>query len=336
MLPNPTLDQLQVFLAVADTGSFSAAARQLNRAQSVVSYTIANLEAQLQLVLFDRQNRAPILTDSGRAILEDARRMMADLDGLRARSKALTEGLEGELKLAVSVMVPDSLLIAVLARFQKQFPTILLRLTVGAPFLVNSMVEQGGADIGIGGSSWEARPGIETRRVGLSFMSPVAAPDHPLAKLDRTIYETDLRDEVQIVVADTTKPAEGKSYNVLSQRTWRVSDMGTKRQLMLAGLGWGGMPFSLVHQDLMEGRLVRLDVEPYDAADYPVVAEWQTAKPPGPAGRWIVSEIAGSLGKCPGSIDEALASVDQSGRVGDPRSSQDQPPSLLPSAQAGE
>ena len=59
MQPNPTLDQLQIFHAVAESGSFSAAARRLNRTQSVISYAIANLEAQLEVKLFDRDWRAP-------------------------------------------------------------------------------------------------------------------------------------------------------------------------------------------------------------------------------------------------------------------------------------
>ena len=78
MQPNPTLDQLQVLVAVADTGSFSAAGRKLNRAQSVISYAIANLETQLGLKLFEREGtREPRLTDVGRAMLEDARRMVS-------------------------------------------------------------------------------------------------------------------------------------------------------------------------------------------------------------------------------------------------------------------
>ncbi len=92
---NPTLDQLQVFLTVAETGSFSAASRALNRAQSVVSYTIANLEAQLEVSLFERNGvRQPRLTDEGRAMLEDARRIVAGLQEMRARAKGLKQGLE--------------------------------------------------------------------------------------------------------------------------------------------------------------------------------------------------------------------------------------------------
>ena len=67
--PRPTLDQLQVFLAIVEAGSFAGAARRLGRATSVVSYTIANLEAQLGLELFDRDTtRKPTLTEAGVAV----------------------------------------------------------------------------------------------------------------------------------------------------------------------------------------------------------------------------------------------------------------------------
>ena len=89
----PTLDQLRIFLAVVDEGSFAAAGRRLNRAVSVISYGIANLEAQLGLTLFERQGtRRPVLTAEGEAMLIDARRVAAGLAGLRQRRRGCWRG----------------------------------------------------------------------------------------------------------------------------------------------------------------------------------------------------------------------------------------------------
>jgi len=93
----PTLDQLHVLATVAESGSFSATARHLNRAQSVISYTIANLEVQLGLPLFTRDGHRPVLTEAGRALVADARRVGLLVDELRARAAALRRGLEAEL-----------------------------------------------------------------------------------------------------------------------------------------------------------------------------------------------------------------------------------------------
>lgn len=81
----PTLDQLKVFLTIVETGSFAAAARALNRATSVVSYAVANLEAQLGFPLFDRDStRKPQLTPAGRSVLAEARAVSDGIAGLRA------------------------------------------------------------------------------------------------------------------------------------------------------------------------------------------------------------------------------------------------------------
>ncbi len=106
MLDGVTLDQLRTFIAAVDEGSFSAAGRKLRRAQSVVSQTLANLEAQLGVKLFDRAARYPQLTDAGKSLLLDARAVADTIDGFKARARAMREGLEPELSVAMDVMYP--------------------------------------------------------------------------------------------------------------------------------------------------------------------------------------------------------------------------------------
>src|SRR6266478_4359073 len=107
MLDGVSLDQLRIFIVAADEGSFSAAGRRLKRAQSMVSQTLANLEGQLGVRLFDRGGRYPVLTDQGRALLADARAVTGDIDLFNARAKSLAGELEPELSIAVDVMFPD-------------------------------------------------------------------------------------------------------------------------------------------------------------------------------------------------------------------------------------
>ena len=102
----PSLDQLRVFVAVIDAGGFAHAARQLHRTQSVISYTIANLEEQLNIELLDRSKRKPVLTEAGKALLADARAVSLKVDGMRARAKAMSSGLEAEVSVVVDVMFP--------------------------------------------------------------------------------------------------------------------------------------------------------------------------------------------------------------------------------------
>src|ERR1700761_3965456 len=148
----PTLDQISVFLAVVEGGSFAAAARKLGRATSVISYAITNLEAQLGVSLFARAGtRTPQLTEAGRAILSDSRGIAIALDALLAKARGLTGGLEAEVSVVVDVMLPAKKLVKALEEFRKLYPTVALRLRVEALGAVTSTVLAGGAVFGISG-----------------------------------------------------------------------------------------------------------------------------------------------------------------------------------------
>src|SRR5258705_3101511 len=100
MLQTGSFDQLRMFVAAADEGSFSAAARLVRRTQSAVSEAILNLEAQLGVVLFDRTGRYPKLTQEGVILLADARAVITDVDSMKARAKGIAGGLQAELAAA--------------------------------------------------------------------------------------------------------------------------------------------------------------------------------------------------------------------------------------------
>src|SRR5438270_8757688 len=110
MLDGLTLDQLRTFIAAAEQGSFSSAGRKLKRAQSVVSHTLANLEGQIGVRLFDRSARYPRLTDQGKELLQAARDVADGVDGFKARARTMREGLEPELSVAIDVVYPMSAL----------------------------------------------------------------------------------------------------------------------------------------------------------------------------------------------------------------------------------
>ncbi len=289
----PTLDQLRVFLCVVEAGSFAAAGRRLNRATSVISYSVANLEAQLGLPLFDREStRKPQLTEAGRAVLAEARTVAHSLDALRARVTGLLSGLEAEVGLAVSVLMPGARLVDALKAFQAQFPTVALRLNVEALGAVQQHVTSGRAVIGIGVEIWDrASDPLEHVAVGDVEMLPVAAPSHPLATVDAATPGL-ARDHVQLVIADRSPLSEGQEFGVIATRTWRLSDLSSKHTLLLAGIGWGSMPAHMVQADLAAGRLVELHMPEAKRRRLPFTAIYRTDRPPGPAGRWLIQRFA--------------------------------------------
>ncbi len=301
LLGCPTLDQLRVFLSVVETGSFSAAARRLNRQQSVVSYTIANLEAQLgDLLLFERQTHRPTLTKAGAAILADARQLAWDMDKLQARARGLLSGLEGEVALAVDVMLPTARLVAGLAAFRDAFPTVTLRLYVEALGAVARLVLDGVCSVGLSGPLLIENDTLDQRPIGTVTMVAVAAPIHPLAQQQGSIPLSSLRNEVQLVLTDRSDLTRGRDFGVFSAQTWRLGDLGAKHALLLEGVGWGNMPEAMVRGDVAAGRLVLLNLADRPAHRYALSSVRRSDQPPGPAGVWLLDRLAGT------SADEDL------------------------------
>lgn len=297
----PTFDQLRIFLTIVDTGSFAGAGRKLNRAVSVISYGIANLEAQLGLTLFDREGtKKPQLTVAGRALLAEVRSISHGIDGLRAKVKGLLDGLEAEVNLAVDVMLPAERLGKVLRAFAKEFPTVQLRLHVEALGAITAMVLDRGAAIGLSGPLSAGVEGIESISAGSVPMVPVAAPDHPLGRME-AIPPGAGRDYTQLVLTDRSRFTEGQDFSVSSPKTWRLADLGAKHALLREGIGWGNMPLPMIEPDLVAGTLVRLVMPDHPGGTYRFSGIWRRDTPPGPAASWLLEQFVAM-----GRVDKEL------------------------------
>lgn len=296
MIGQPSLDQLRIFLAVVEEGSFNAAARKLGRAISVISYGVAQLESQLGVTLFAREgSRRPTMTDAGKALLAEARMVADDVDALVAKVRSLHQGLEAELALAVDVMIPGAALASVLRAFQQLYPTVTLRLHVEALGAVAALVLDGSAGLGIGGPVIVAHPQLERQKVGSTELIPVAAPDHPLARM-ADLPPGISRKYLQLVLTDRSPLTDGRDFSVTATRSWRLADLGAKHTLLREGLGWGNMPRHAVAEDLAEGRLVHLALPEMQSLDYELSALWRRDHVLGPAACWMLDAFHASLG----------------------------------------
>jgi DNA-binding transcriptional LysR family regulator len=293
MLDAVSLDQLRSFIAAADEGSFSAAARKLLRAQSVVSEAIGNLEDQIGVQLFDRSGRYPKLTPAGSIILADARGIVTGVDLLKARAKGMSAGLEPELSVVIDVFYPIDAVTQVAKEFRQKYPGVALRIFVEALGGAIQPVLDGRCSIGVIGSLPVIPDTFTHERLpGIVFLM-VAAHDHALASYRGKIPKEVLAKHTQIVLTDRSELSSGREFGVMSSATWRLADLFAKHHFLLKGLGWGGMPLHAVRKDLEEGRLAVLPIEdvPPDGLTLPMSAVWQTKSPPGPAGRWFVDRL---------------------------------------------
>jgi DNA-binding transcriptional LysR family regulator len=294
MLDRVSLDQLRTFIAAVDAGSFSAAGRRLRRAQSVVSQTLASMEIQIGVKLFDRSGRYPVLTDQGRALLSDARAVAADVDVLKARAKSFASGLEPELSVAVDVMFPLARFTHAVAAFQQEFPATLLRFDVESTAVVEPVLD-GHCGIGVWGAKgdWALAPPQLAREALLTIRTPfVVSSQHPLATRRAPIPLTVLAEHVHVTHADITSRV-GSSVTPLSPRVWRLSHLGNKLAFLRAGLGFGIMPLHMIEADLASGALVKITIEsvPPEGFVMEMSAIYRSDRPPGPAGRWFIEHL---------------------------------------------
>lgn len=303
----PTLDQLTVFLTIVEAGSFAGAARRLNRANSAISYAIANLEAQLGLELFDREAaKTPVLTEAGKVVLAQARVIAGDVANLRAQAKGLLQGLEAEVHLVLDVMLPTARVVDALRAFREAFPTVTLRLHIEGLGAVTQMVLDRRATLGVAGPLDVVNGGdqLDYISVGHTLLIPVAAPDHPLAQGPNPPGAG--RAYTQLVLTDRSRLTDGRDFAVTSAHTWRLADLGAKHILLKEGLGWGNMPEPMVKEDLETGRLKRLQMPEMVEAHYALHAIYRSDTPPGPATSFLIERFKGqencplTLGKPPG------------------------------------
>lgn len=282
---NPSLEQLKALLAAAETGSFSAAARKLGKAQSVVSTAIANLEIDLGLELFDRSARYPVLTEAGTRIHQEATILLAQSERLQAIAGELAAGIESRLTLAIDDDSHLPWLGSLLEEFATRYPCVELELLFPLMEDVTELLKSGRAQLGISYQKEQPEREIASRSLGSVGMPLVVSPDHPLAH--RTpLRESDLQGARQLMVTGRREGTERHRFRLSAQVWWVEGDLGIL-ELVKLGLGWAAIPDFLLHRPLARGEVVVLNPDFIAKAELELELQWHRARPLGQAGRWL-------------------------------------------------
>ncbi len=286
-----TLDQLRTFLVVVEEGSFSAAGRRLRRVQSAVSQSMATLEDQLGVILWDRSHKKPTLTASGEGLRIAIERLCIEADAVARLAEQLKGGLEAAVFLCVDALFPVSALVDLCRSFAEVYPTVDLRVDTQLMSAVSARVVSGAASLGVV-SPLGVLPGLERRPLAAIHMVPVVAPTHRLAQVRGKIGQDTLQQEVQIVLSERQDKGV-TDQAVLSQRTWRVADLFTKHALLRAGLGWGNLPEHLIRDDLKSRVLVKIQPEAWGPEEHRLLlsAVYRRGQMLGPAHRWLLEHL---------------------------------------------
>lgn len=286
------IDQLEAFVIAAEMGSFSAAARRLGKAQSAVSTAVSNLELDSNVTLFDRSNRNPVLTESGRALLEYARTVLRSQHEFRVHAQALGQSDEVELCLAVEQSISNQQLLDILHRFEQRFPHIQLELLDPGGSDVAELIRTNRADIGLMLERETYPQGFGFRGIGYSELVAVCRHDHPMVA-EQPVSHANLRSHRQLVLRSLELHDRSHERLMLSPRVWFSESPYIILELLCSGLGWAFLHRNVVQEKLRTGELLILQ------RDYQKVASlqgvdvvWAENRPLGSAGSWLLEELS--------------------------------------------
>lgn len=299
-----TLDSLHVLDAIERKGSFAAAAEELFRVPSAITYTVQKLEQDLGVTLFDRSGHRARLTPAGEELLKEGRHLLRAASDLECRVKRVATGWEAELNIAYDNILPASRLFPAIADFYREASGTRVRLAAEVLGGCWDALVSGRADLVIAApGDGPAGGGYTTRPLGYQEWVFAVAPDHPLAKLPEPLKRDDIFAHRAVAVADSSRNLPPRTSGLLSgQDVFTVPNLRAKLEAQEAGLGIGHLPLYLAQASAAMGRLIIRETE--DAKpSVPLHIAWR-ADQPGKALKWFVKRFTE-----PGVAAQLLAPV---------------------------
>jgi DNA-binding transcriptional LysR family regulator len=253
-----TPEALQMLQAVAEHGSLAGAARALGVVPSALTYRVRQLEDGLDVLLFDRSSRKALLTDAGRELISEGRRILADLDAVAHRVKRVATGWEPQLTIAIDSIIAQRTVMELTEAFFALQPPTQLKLQRETLSGTLEALLQGQADLALGVVvDQSSASGVRSKPLGEVPFVFAVAPHHPLASATAPLSDTLIAQHRAVAVADSTRSGRSVSLGLLAgQRVLTVSDMQAKLDAQLRGLGCGFLPQCLAQPHIDTGRLV--------------------------------------------------------------------------------
>lgn len=286
-----SLDALATLDAIARRGSFAAAAEELHRVPSAVTYTVQKLEQDLGVTLFDRTGHRAKLTPAGLELLREGRHLLRAAAEIEQRVQRLAQGWESELAITVDEIIPMERIFPLLDEFYRLNPGTRLRLDSEVLAGTWDALLSGRADLVIGVSGDPpSEGGCSTLPLGEVSFVFVVAPGHPLAAVAEPLQPEDILEHRAITAADSSRSLPPRTTGLLSgQDCLSVPGMRAKMEAHKAGLGVGYLPVHLAQPLIDAGVLVAKDV-----AESKPVAQLSVAwrpKASGKALKWFLGRL---------------------------------------------
>ncbi|WKB54150.1 LysR substrate-binding domain-containing protein [Eleftheria terrae] len=257
-----TPEALAMVDVIARTGSFAAAARELGKVPSALTYSVRQLEDALDVLLFDRRSRQARLTAAGEELLQEGRRLLQEMDAVANRVRRVASGWETQLCIAVDSILSSLTMFELCESFYAlnppHGPGTRLRLRSEVLAGTWEALVTGVADLAIGISAVQSLPpGISMQPLGELDMVFAVAPHHPLAQAPEPLTDGELVHHRAVAAADSAQRLTPLTINLLpGQDVLTVPSVASKMEAILRGLGCGFLPESLVREQVQVGRLV--------------------------------------------------------------------------------
>ncbi len=289
-----TPELLEMVQLIAQTGSFAAAARALGKVPSAVTYSIRQLEDQLDVLLFDRRSRQAKLTQAGAELVREGERLLAELDSVAQRIKRVATGWEAELTVAVDSIVTEQAILDLTSDFLALKAPTRIRLLRETLSGTGEALVNGRADLAIGVADQPgSTAGIESAPLGEMAFVFVVAPSHPLAVVDGPITDELLRPHRMIALADSARQMTPITVGLLpGQDVLTVPSMAFKIDAQLRGMGCGYLPKPLIRDALAAGLLLEKTRVPARRSAKLSYAWRIGGRELGPALRWWLERLS--------------------------------------------
>lgn len=295
-----TPEALTMMDLIARTGSFAAAARELGKVPSALTYSVRQLEDALDVLLFDRRSRTAQLTAAGRELLVEGRRLLQEMDAVANRVRRVATGWETQLTLAVDAIIAPAAVFDLVDAFYALRPDTgdrppPTRVKIRSEVLSGTWesLVNGESDLVIGGlpGGGVSGPSYAWETLGSVPMVFAVAPHHVLAALPEPLAQAEIGRHRIVAIADSAQRSTPVSYGIQpGQDVLTVPSMAAKLEAQLRGLGCGSLPEPLARRHVEAGRLVVKQTEQV-RPDVELLFAWRTSPQLGHALAWWLDQL---------------------------------------------
>ena len=252
-----TPESLSMLQAIADAGSFAAAARTMGMVPSALTYRVRQIEDVLDVLLFDRSARHARPTPAGLELLREGQHILQAVDSMANRVKRVATGWEPQLTIAADSIISKPVLLELCESFFALAPSTRLRLREEVLSGTLEALTCGLADLAIGVADISSHADVHSKPLGDVRFVFAVAPHHALASALEPLPDSVLRAHRAVAVADSVQRGDGLTIGLFGgQEVLTVASMEDKLQAQLRGLGSGFLPECMAREYIASGKLV--------------------------------------------------------------------------------